>query len=66
MTDRLIQEDLPGSDSETQRGKSGRKTAGSSKSKTKNNIVYYTKQLISIGHLIRGIAGNLQKEIKDL
>jgi hypothetical protein len=54
------QDNLQGADSKVRRsGKSGRKA----KSKIKDNLMNYTKQLSSLGNLQQTIVLNMQKEI---
>jgi hypothetical protein len=69
MTDKHIDDDLSqsaGDPKKDDESKSSPKADDSTKSKAKNNINYYTKQLVSIGHLQLGIVRNLQKEIENI
>jgi hypothetical protein len=51
---------------EQEKGKNERGEGCSAKSKVKNNLKYYTRQLISLGALQQTIARNLQKEIENV
>jgi hypothetical protein len=74
MTGRHIKDDLPKSSNKAQRGdkssqkaaKSGRKAISPAKSKIKDNLMNYTKQLASLGNLQQAIVINLQKEIENI
>jgi len=66
MTNRQKQDNSQGAGKAHRSDKSSRKAAGSAKSKTKDNLMNYTKQLTSLGALQQVIVRNLQKEIENI
>lgn len=67
MAGRHKRDNLPESVSKADKAdKSGREAANLAKSKIKNNLINYTKQLTSLGALQQVIVRNLQKEIENL